>query len=99
MTPTVKVASFLEAFKKFLSYADDSSVTINTLSSFSELKSKGMICYENEPIFWHGNHSRSRSWVELFYVNDPVQFFVVKYHYEETSENSKYEVETSVFVP
>ncbi len=97
-TVSVKVASFMEAFKKFLSYSDG-SLDINTLTSFSELKQVGRITYSNQEERWCGNHHSSNSYVELFHVEQPTTFYIVKYHYNENSDNSHSRTETSVFVP
>jgi len=98
MNTTVKVASFLEAFAKFLSYSDG-SLTVNELASFAELKSNKRIKYGNESQYWNGNHSNSSSYVELLLVEEPCTFYVVKYHYLERSDNSHSRTETSIFVP
>jgi len=97
-TTTVKVASFLEAFSKFLSYSDG-SLTVSTLASFAELKEKKAIKYGNETLYWHGNHSSSNSYVELLLIEEPCLFYIVKYHYSECSDNSHSRTETSIFVP
>lgn len=97
-TVKVKVASFLEAFSKFLSYSDG-SLSINTLASFAKLKETKKIEFENETQYWHGNHSSCKSSAELLLVEEPCIFYVVKFHYYENSENSHSSTETSVFVP
>jgi hypothetical protein len=95
---TVKVASFLEAFNKFLSYSDG-SLSINTVSSFAQLKEDKKIEYSNETQYWCGNHHSSTNRTEMFYVTEPCVLFIVKNHYEEMSENSYTRTETTVFVP
>lgn len=95
---TVRVASFLEAFSKFLSYSD-SSLSVNTLASFAKLKEEKRIWFENEPNFWHGNHSSSTSSAELVMVEEPTRFYIVRYYYAENSDNSHSRTETTVFVP
>ena len=95
---TIKVASFMEAFKKFLDYSDG-TMDVNTLESFSTLKSTGRIAYHNTDQYWCGNHHSSTSYVEMFYVEQPTVFYIVKFHYSEHSENSHSRTETSVFVP
>ena len=97
MKTSVKVSSFLEAFNKFLSYSDG-SIDINTLSSFSKLKEDKKIEFHNETQYWCGNHHSSNSQVELFLVEEPVLFYVVKFHYSEMSDRSNSYTETSVFV-
>jgi hypothetical protein len=94
----IKVASFLEAFKKFLSYSDG-SLSINTLSSFAKLKEEKKIEFENETQFWCGNHHRAYDRTEMFYITEPCIFFVVKNHYYENSDNSYSRTETTIFVP
>lgn len=95
---SVKVASFLEAFSLFLSYADD-SLGVNTLASFAKLKETKRIEFQNETQFWCGNHHSSDSRAELIMVEEPCLFYVVKYHYSENSDNSHCRTETTVFVP
>ena len=97
-TTNVKVASFLEAFSQFLSYAD-SSLGINTLASFAKLKEMKKIEFQNETQYWCGNHHSSDSRAELIMVEEPCLFYVVKYHYSENSDNSHSRTETTVFVP
>jgi len=97
----VNVASFYEAFQKFLSYGGNDSITENIVTSFSELKEKGRIGYGLPSDYWDGNHSSRNSWVTLCRIEEPTLFYVVKYHEE---VNDKWEgrskrTETSVFVP
>ena len=97
----VKVASFYEAFKTFLSYAGEGCIDENVISSFSELKEKGVIGYQLPSRYWDGNHSHEHSWVSLYRVEDPTLFYVVKY-YEEIDdkwEGFRKRTETNVFVP
>jgi hypothetical protein len=98
METKVKIASFKDAFSKFLSFSDD-SLDINILSSFSELKEKKVILYQNEPLFWCGNHHSSTLEVELYYIEFPITFFVVKTTYSEISENSHCNINYEVFIP
>ena len=98
MTANIKVASFLEAFNKFLSYCDY-SLSINELASFTKLKETKRIMFENEDQYWCGNHHSSSSYVELILIEDPCLFYIVKYHYSENSDNSHTRTETSVFIP
>ena len=98
MNTTVKIASFMEAFKTFLSYCDD-SLDVNTITSFSELKEKKVIRHTNRTEYWCGNHHSSESYSELYMVEEPCLFFVVKYRYIEMSDNSHKSTETKVFVP
>lgn len=95
---TIKVASFIEAFKKFLSYSD-SGLSINTLASFAKLKENKRIEFQNETQYWHGNHYSCTSYAELLLVEVPCTFYVVKYHYSEYSDTNNSYTETSVFVP
>jgi len=97
-TVSVNVASFLEAFNKFLSYSDG-SLTVSTSASFAELKDKKRISFSNETQYWHGNHYHSSSCVELLLVEKPCLVYIVKYHYLERSDNSHLKTETSIFVP
>lgn len=94
----VFVASFYEAFQKFLSYSDD-SLSLSTLASFAKLKEEGRISYSNEDRYWHGNHSHCEEWVELVMIVEPIRFYVVRFHYSEMSDNSHSRTETTVFVP
>lgn len=96
--PRVIVSSFMDAFQKFLSYSDG-SLSVNTIASFSELKEKKRIWFENEQCYWCGNHHSSTSSAELILVEDPCIFYVVKYHYHENSDNSHSRTEVTVFVP
>ena len=98
METNVKVASFLEAFNKFLSYSDG-SLSINKLASFAKLKEVKKIEFDNETQYWHGNHSSSNSSAELLLVEEPCVFYIVKFHYSENSDNSHSRTETSIFVP
>ena len=98
MKPSVKAASFVEAFQKFLSYSDG-NFNHSKLEAFSKLKDTKKIEYENEAEYWHGNHSHSNSRAELILIEEPCLFYVVKYYYYEMSENSHSKTETFVFVP
>jgi hypothetical protein len=98
MNTEVKVASFYEAFKKFLSYSDG-SLKLNALASFGKLSQEKVVSFRNETVFWHGNHSQSNSSAELVMVETPCLFFVVKFHYDENSDSSKSWTETTIFVP
>ena len=98
METSIKLASFLEAFNKFLSYSDG-SLSVNELSSFAKLKEDKKIEFQNETQYWHGNHSSSNSSAELILVEEPCVFYIVKYHYSENSDNSHSSTETSIFVP
>jgi len=102
MTNQVKLASFKEAFEKFLSYCDDEAITPEAVATFATLKAAGKIRVENEPEFWHGNHCRAESTVELFLVEEPTRFHVVRYCYWETGTQNHGEndvVHTHIFVP
>ena len=94
-----KVASFLEAFNKFLSYSDEESVSLSSLKQFAELKEKGRISYRNETSYWCGNHHSSEEKISMFYNKEPLDFFVVEYRYYENSDNSHERVERHIFVP
>lgn len=94
----VNVASFRDAFQKFLSYSDG-SFGIEELTSFSELKEKGVISYRNQEVRWYGNHCSSQEYIELCMVETPCRFYVVRYLYVEISNNSCRKTETNVFVP
>jgi hypothetical protein len=100
----VRVASFRDAFQKFLSYSDG-SFGVEELASFSKLKEKGAIGYRNKEQLWDGNHSSSQEFVELcmvetpFISDNPCRFYVVSYLYVENSNNSCRRKETHVFVP
>jgi hypothetical protein len=98
MKTNVEVASFLEAFYKFLNYSDG-SLSVDTLASFAKLKENKRIEFQNETKYWDGNHSSSNSSAELLLVEEPCVLFIVKYHYYENSANSNSYTETSVFVP
>ncbi len=94
----VNVASFKEAFAKFLSFIEN-DITPLTLQSFAKLKSEKIIKFENDTVYFDGNHSQSSSYVELILVETPILFYVVKFYYFEVSQNSKSSCETFVFVP
>lgn len=98
MKPSVKVASFKEAFEKFLSFIDG-EISPSTLQSFATLKDKKIIKFENDTVYFDGNHSTSTSYVELILVETPILFYIVKFYYFESSQNSKSTCETFIFVP
>ena len=98
----VNLASFKEAFEKFLSFCDEDMTPECLISSFRTLKEEGKIRFENEPEFWNGNHCRSESVVELFLVDEPLRFYVVKFSYWEIGRHLHGDndvQETHVFVP
>ena len=98
MNTKIKIASFMEAFQKFLSYSDG-SLSVNTLASFAELKEDKKIEFQNETLYWCGNHHSANSSAELILVEEPCLFYVVKFHYSENSDDSHNRTETSIFVP
>jgi hypothetical protein len=103
MQPSVKVASFREAFNKFLSFIDD-EISPSTLQNFATLKTEKIIRFDNETNYFDGNHSTSSSYVELILVEKPIVFYIVKYYYWETyywetSQDSCNDTQTFIFVP
>jgi len=102
MKNQVKLASFKEAFEMFLSYCDENLTPDSLIRVFKTLKEKGKIRVENDPEFWNGNHCKSSSTVELYLINDPLRFYVVKFDYWETGRHihgQNNRTETHVFVP
>ena len=97
-TTKVNVASFKEAFAKFL-YFIDGEISPSTLQSFAKLKSEKVIRFDNETIYFDGNHSQSWSNVELILVEKPIIFYIVKYHYWEKSQDCCSDIQTFIFVP
>jgi len=96
-----KVASFYEAFEKFLSYGGRSSITEDVVASFSELKEKGHISYDLPSRHWDGNWSHEYSGAHLYRIEEPTLFYVVRF-WEETDDNREgrsKRTETTVFVP
>jgi hypothetical protein len=95
---SVNVASFKEAFVKFLSFIEN-DITPLTLQSFAKLKTEKVIKFENDTVYFDGNHSQSSSYVELILVEKPIIFYVVKFYYFEVSQNSNSSCKTFIFVP
>lgn len=93
----IKVASFKEAFNKFLSFIEG-DLNPSILSSFAELKEKKKISFKNETNYWNGNHYSSNSEVELIMVEEPCLFYIVKFYYYENSSESKNTTDTFVFI-
>jgi hypothetical protein len=98
MKPSINVASFKDAFSKFLSFVDG-EISPSTLQSFAKLKTEKIIRFDNDTIYFDGNHSQSTSYVELILVETPIVFYVVKYYYWENSQNSCSDTQTHIFVP
>ena len=102
MKNSIKLSSFKEAFECFLSYCDDSVQPESIIKSFETLKKEGKMKIQNDTEFWNGNHCQSSSTVELYLINEPLRFYVVRYDYWEVGrhihgENNR--TETHVFVP
>jgi hypothetical protein len=98
MKPSINVASFRDAFAKFLSFIDG-EISPSTLQSFAKLKTEKIIRFDNETNYFDGNHSQSSSYVELIMVETPIVFYIVKYYYFECSQNSCSDTKVCVFVP
>lgn len=93
---TVELASFKQAFEKFLSLCGYNE---SILDSFKELKEKGVVTHTNETEYWCGNHHSSYSIIKMYRIETPCLFYVVEEYYSENSDNSHNNTNKWIFVP